>query len=91
MAVKVRVPSALQRLTGGTAEVEVPSSTVKQVIEELESRYQGFKRRLCEDDGSLRRFINIFVNDEDIRFLQGIETQLKDGDELSIVPAIAGG
>lgn len=91
MAVKVRVPTPLQRITNGAAEVEVSSSTVGQVIEDLESRYQGFKKRLCEEDGSLRRFINIFVNDEDIRFLQGVDTQLKDGDELSIVPAIAGG
>jgi molybdopterin synthase sulfur carrier subunit len=91
MAVKVRIPSALQKLTGGASEVEASSSTVQQVIEELEGRHDGFKRRLCEDDGSLRRFINIFVNDEDIRFLEGVNTQLKDGDELSIVPAIAGG
>jgi len=91
MAVKVRIPTPLQRMTGGAAVVEVPASTVQQVIENLESQFQGFKRRLCEEDGSLRRYVNIFVNDEDIRFLQGAKTRLKDGDELSIVPAISGG
>jgi molybdopterin synthase sulfur carrier subunit len=91
MAIKVRVPTPLQRVTSGAAEVEVTSSTVREAIENLESQYEGMKRRLCEEDGSLRRFINIFVNDEDIRFLQGLDTKLKEGDEISIVPAIAGG
>ena len=91
MAVKVRVPTVLQRTTDGAAEVEVSAANVAEAIDALDGQYQGFKRRLCDDDGSLRRFINIFVNDEDIRFLDGLDTQLKDGDEISIVPAIAGG
>lgn len=78
-------------LTGGKKEVEAEGATLKELIEDLERRYPGLKERLCDEEGNLRRFINFFVNDEDIRFLQGEETPLKDGDVVSIVPAIAGG
>ncbi len=91
MAVKVRIPTPLLSLTGGKKEVEAEGTTLKELIEDLERRYPGLKERLCDEEGNLRRFINFFVNDEDIRFLQGEETPLKDGDVVSIVPAIAGG
>ncbi len=91
MAVKVRVPTPLQSLTGGAAEVIAEGRTVRELIDDLEHRYAGIKARLCEESGEVRRFVNIFVNDEDIRFLNGLDTELKDGDEVSIIPAIAGG
>jgi len=91
MAVKVRVPAPLQSLTGGAAEVEVEGKTVREVIDSLEQKYAGIKARLCDENGEIRRFVNIFVNDQDIRFLQGLDTELKDNDEVSILPAIAGG
>jgi len=91
MAVKVRIPAPLQSLTGGAAEVEVEGKTVREVIDSLEQKYAGIKARLCDENGEIRRFVNIFVNDQDIRFLQGLDTELKDNDEVSILPAIAGG
>lgn len=89
--VKVRIPTPLQPLTGSEPEVMAKGETVGQVLADLEARFPGLKRRLYGDDGQLRRFVNIYVNDEDIRFLQGEETPLEEGDEVSIVPAIAGG
>jgi molybdopterin synthase sulfur carrier subunit len=91
MEVKVRIPTPLQALTGQSSEVAAEGATVRDVLADLEQRYPGVRSRLYEDDGRLRRFVNLYVNDEDIRFLQGEETALGDGDELSIVPAIAGG
>ncbi len=91
MAVTVRVPTPLRRLTDGQGEVEVEAKTVREAIEKLEEQYPGFKERLLDENGELRRFVNLYLNDEDIRFLKGADTELKDGDVLSIVPAIAGG
>jgi len=91
MAVRVRVPTPLQKLTGDQAEVEAEGSTVGKLIESLEAKYPGLKERLCDETGKVRRFVNIFVNDEDVRFKDGEATALKDGDVVSIVPAIAGG
>ena len=91
MAVKVRIPTPLQKLTNGQAEVESQGTTVVELLEQLNRQYPGLKERLCDDTGKLRRFVNIFVNEEDIRFLQMDATPLKDGDEISIIPAIAGG
>ncbi|EDP76072.1 ubiquitin-like small modifier protein 1 [Hydrogenivirga sp. 128-5-R1-1] len=91
MAVTVRVPTPLRRLTDGQGEVEVEASTVREAIEKLEEQYPGFRERLLDEKGELRRFVNLYLNDEDIRFLKGADTELKDGDVLSIVPAIAGG
>jgi molybdopterin synthase sulfur carrier subunit len=91
MAVLVRIPTPLRSLTKGAAEVQADAATVTDLIEVLERQFPGLKERLLEDGGELRRFINIYINQEDIRFLQGATTTLKQGDEVSIVPAIAGG
>lgn len=91
MAIKVRIPTPLQKLTQNQGEVEVAGANIKDVLANLEKQFPGMKDRLYDEKGGLRRFINFYVNDEDIRFLQGDATALKDGDELSIVPAIAGG
>jgi molybdopterin synthase sulfur carrier subunit len=90
MSVLVRIPTPLRSLTKGQAEVQEEGSSVQELIENLEDKYRGLKERLC-DGQDIRRFINIYVNDEDIRFLQGTATPLKPGDQISIVPAIAGG
>jgi molybdopterin synthase sulfur carrier subunit len=91
MAVKVRIPSPLRRLTRGQGEVEAAGHNVHELIETLEKTYPGMKERICDPDGNLRRFVNIYINEEDIRFLKGKDTPLKEGDEVSIIPAIAGG
>jgi molybdopterin synthase sulfur carrier subunit len=87
----VRIPTPLRQLTKGNAEVKAPGDTVDDVIADLERQFPGLKERLFEDNGELRRFINVYVNEEDIRFLQGMKTALKQSDVVSIVPAIAGG
>jgi sulfur-carrier protein len=89
--IKVRIPTPLRPLTKGQGEVETTAGSVLDMIEALNTAHPGIKDRLCDDTGELRRFVNIYVNEEDIRFLKGKETSLKDGDEVSIVPAIAGG
>lgn len=89
--IKVRIPTPLRPLTKGQGEVEVTAGTIVDMIETLETAHPGIKARLCDDSGELRRFVNIYVNEEDIRFLKGKDTSLKAGDEVSIVPAIAGG
>ena len=91
MAVSVLVPTPLRNLTQGQDTVEADAANVSALVDVLEAQYPGMGGRLRGDDGTLRRFINIYVNDEDIRFLNGPETPLKDGDQVSIVPAIAGG
>ncbi len=88
--ITVRIPTPLRSLTGGEEQVQAPDETVKAVIETLEAKHPGLRDRLLDDKG-VRRFVNIYVGDEDIRFLDGLETKLKAGDEISIVPAIAGG
>lgn len=91
MSIKVRIPTPLQKITKDQAEVVSEGSTVAQVLAHLEGQYQGLRERLYDDKGQLRRFINFYVNEEDIRFLDGDQTAVKEGDEISIVPAIAGG
>jgi molybdopterin synthase sulfur carrier subunit len=90
MAITVRIPTPLRTLTGGADEVSVAGSTVGEVIENLELKHPGLKERLCDEKG-VRRFVNVYANEEDIRFLDNLKTALKDGDSVSIVPAIAGG
>jgi len=91
MPVRVRVPTPLQKLTGNKGEVAAKGASVKDLLADLEKQYPGLKERLYDEKGALRRFINFYVNNEDIRFLKGEATPVKEGDELSIVPAIAGG
>lgn len=91
MAIKVRIPMPLQKLTKDRDVVETSAGTVKELVAALERDYPGIKERLCDESGKLRRFLNFYVNDEDIRFLKMEATPLKDGDEVSIIPAIAGG
>lgn len=91
MAITVRVPTPLQRLTGGEAEVQAEGTTISEVVDNVEGNHPGIRERICEPDGELRRFVNIFVNEQDIRFLNGLATPVNDGDEVSIIPAIAGG
>ncbi|OGK81619.1 MAG: molybdopterin synthase sulfur carrier subunit [Candidatus Rokubacteria bacterium GWC2_70_16] len=91
MPVLVRIPTPLRAVTKGAAEVQAAGDTVAEVIEDLERQFPGLRERLVEEGGAVRRFINVYVNQEDIRFLQGATTTLKAGDEVSIVPAIAGG
>jgi molybdopterin synthase sulfur carrier subunit len=90
MVIKVRIPTPLQKLTNGKAEVECNAKNIVELVDALDKDYPGVKERLS-DNGKIRRFINVYVNEEDIRFLNKEETTLKDGDTISIVPAIAGG
>lgn len=91
MSVTVRVPTTLRTLTAGASEVAVEGATVGDVVTALEATYPGFRDRLLDDNGKLRRFVNVFVSDDDVRFLQGLETPVPAGETVSIVPAVAGG
>ncbi len=90
MSVTVRIPTPLRTLTGGAERVSAAGGTVRAVIDDLESNHPGMKDRLVDEKG-IRRFVNVYLGDEDVRFLDGLDTALEDGDELSIIPAIAGG
>jgi molybdopterin synthase sulfur carrier subunit len=87
----VRIPTPLRKLTNGQEEVAAAGGTIADILADLEKNYTGIKARICDDSGKVRRFVNIFLNDEDIRFMNNLETQVGDKDEISIVPAIAGG
>lgn len=91
MPVIIRIPSPLRRLTAGTAEVQVDATDLRSAIANLEAAYPGFSERLLDEQGNLRRFVNVFVRDEDVRFQQGLDTKVADGEVVSIVPAVAGG
>jgi len=91
MSVSVRIPTPLRKLTGGADEVSIDAASISELIDNLETAHPGLKERLCDANGEIRRFVNVYLNDEDVRFLDGRNTALKDGDEVSIVPAIAGG
>ena len=91
MPVNVKVPTPLRKFTAGSETVSGNGATVGALIEDLEKRYAGIRERICDEQGRVRRFVNLYINGEDIRFLQQLETKVKDGDEISIVPAIAGG
>ena len=90
MAIEVRIPTILRTYTDGAKQVEGTGSTLDELISDLEQRYGGLRARLI-DDGSLRRFVNVYLNDEDVRFLAGLQTQVKDGDTVTVLPAVAGG
>lgn len=91
MAIRVRIPTPLRKLTQDKDTVEASGSTVQGVVDHLNATFPGLQERLCDEKGELRRFVNIYLNGEDIRFAQGKDTPVKDGDEVSIIPAIAGG
>jgi molybdopterin synthase sulfur carrier subunit len=91
MSVSIRIPTTLRTLTAGSSEVQVEGATVGEVLDALESAHPGFKERLIDDDGSLRRFVNVFVADDDVRYLDGVGTPVPDGETVSIIPAVAGG
>lgn len=91
MSVTVRVPTTLRTLTAGASEVSVEGETLANVLDSLESAHPGFKERLLDDDGQIRRFVNVFVADDDVRFLDGLDTAVPDGETVSIIPAVAGG
>lgn len=91
MSVLVRIPTPLRRVTNGQAKVEIESGTLGQMVDQLEVSYPGFRERLVDENGDLRYFVNIYLNGEDVRFLQGLDTSANSGDEISIVPAVAGG
>lgn len=91
MSISVRIPTPLRRVTNGVDKVDAEGDTLDQIIDSLDSQYPGIKGRLCDEDGNLRNFVNVYVNGEDVRFMQGLATSTKSGDEVSIVPAVAGG
>ncbi len=91
MSVMVRIPTPLRRMTNGQAKVEIDTNNLGDLVEQLDSSFPGFKARLVDENGDLRYFVNIYLNGEDVRFLQGLDTATKSGDEVSIVPAVAGG
>lgn len=91
MSIIVRIPTPLQNLTGGEKEINADSGQLKQIIEGLEAKFPGIKERLIDETGELRRFVNVYVNEEDIRFLNGLQTDVAEGSEVSIIPAVAGG
>jgi molybdopterin synthase sulfur carrier subunit len=91
MSVRVRVPTPLRKFTQGSDEVDANGATVSAMLDDLEQNHPGIKERIMDDAGKVRRFVNVYVNGDDIRFLNNVDTALKDGDNISIVPAIAGG
>lgn len=91
MAVTVRIPTTLRPLSGGAAQVSVDGTTLSEVISALEAAHPGFADRLLDDAGQLRKFVNVFVADDDVRYLDGLATPVRDGDTVSIIPAVAGG
>lgn len=91
MAIQIRVPTPLRKFTNGAEAVTAEGASVGALLDQLDRQHPGIKERICDDDGRVRRFVNIYVNGDDIRFLQNLDSPLKDGDEVSIVPAIAGG
>lgn len=91
MAVEVRVPSLLRSLVGGTKSIQASGKTVGQALDDVESRYPGFKERVIDSNGTVKQFVTIFINGEDVRYMQNLDTPVRDGDQLSILPAVAGG
>ena len=91
MAIEVRIPTILRQHTGGAKTVEASGGTLREAIDDLDSRHAGLKGRLVTEDGSLHRFVNVYVNDEDVRFLGGLDAPLSDGDSVTVLPAVAGG
>jgi molybdopterin synthase sulfur carrier subunit len=91
MPIQVRIPTPLRKFTGGAESVAASGATVAAIVQDIDTRHPGLKERICDEAGKVRRFVNLYVNGEDIRFLSSLDTPVKEGDEISIVPAIAGG
>ena len=91
MSVSVRIPTILRTYTGGESEVTAAGANLAEVLDDLDASYSGIKGRILDESGELRRFVNVYLNDEDVRFLDGINTKLTDGDNVTILPAVAGG
>ena len=91
MAIEVRIPTILRSYTGGEKAVSGSGATLTALLDDLDSRHSGLRGRLVTDEGALHRFVNVYVNDEDVRFLGGLETKLSDGDNVTVLPAVAGG
>jgi molybdopterin synthase sulfur carrier subunit len=91
MSVRVRIPTTLRPLTGGESEVKVDGATLGEVLANIEAAHPGFSDKILDDDGSLRRFVNVFVADDDVRYLKGLDTEVPEGETVSIIPAVAGG
>ena len=91
MATRITIPTPLRRFTADESQIEVEAATINQVLEEMDKKYPGFKNRLCEENGQLKRFFNIYINGEDVRFMDNLETKVPDEAEVSIIPAISGG
>lgn len=91
LSVTVRIPTPLRRVTNGQEKVDVDGVTIQSIFDDLEGQFPGIKERLCDDDGQIRHFVNVYLNGEDVRYLDGLGTATKSGDEVSIVPAVAGG
>lgn len=91
MSIIVRIPTPLRRVTNGQDKVSTEGGTLSEIVQSLDSQFPGIKARLCDDQGELRNFVNVYVNGEDVRFMDGLGTETKSGDEISIVPAVAGG
>jgi len=91
MSVNVRVPTILRTYTGGESEVSAEGATLADVLESLDANYQGIKGRIVDEQGELRRFVNVYVGNDDVRFLDGLATEVNDGSEVSVIPAVAGG
>jgi molybdopterin synthase sulfur carrier subunit len=91
VSVSVRVPTILRPYTQGVSEVSVEGSTLSEVLDSLDSSYPGIKSRVLDDSGELRRFVNVYVDNDDVRFAEGLQTKIKDGGQISIIPAVAGG
>ena len=91
MTVKVKIPTPLRKLTQNNAEVTAAGGTIRELVDDLEKQFPGFKERMCDENGDLRRFVNVYVGEEDIRFLEGLDTKIPEGEQVSIIPAVAGG
>ncbi len=91
MGIKVRIPTPLRKLTNGESEVEANGADISELIDDLEKSYPGIKGKLCDENGAVRKFLNIYLNDDDIRFMDSLATEVRDGDNVSLIPAIAGG
>ena len=88
---KVKIPTPLRKLTKEQSEVDASGATIRDIVDDLEKQFPGFKERMCDENGALRRFVNVYVGEEDIRFMNGLDTEIPEGESVSIIPAVAGG